>query len=91
MEGAPSQDACPQPAGRGADFLRQFCDGGRTALLSDRSESFSSRCSELACLDELAVPCASDTALSAETDWAGSILERIFRRGMSDLSESFPS
>ena len=70
MEGAPSRDACPPPAGRGADFWRQFCAGGRTALLSDISEPFPSRCTELACLDELAAPCASDTALSAETDGA---------------------
>ena len=54
MEGAPSRDACPPPAGRGADFWRQFCAGGRTALLSDISEPFPLRCSELACLDELA-------------------------------------
>ena len=54
MEGAPSRDARPPPAGRGADFWRQFCAGGRTALLSDISEPFPLRCSELACLDELA-------------------------------------
>ena len=64
MEGAPSQDTRPPPAGRGAgrgaerqaDFLRQFCAGGRTALLSDLSESFPTRFLELACLDELAGP-----------------------------------
>ena len=40
MEGAPSRDTCPPPAGRGADFRRQFCAGGRTALLFDISETF---------------------------------------------------
>ena len=88
MEGAPSRDARPPPAGWGADFWRQFCAGGRTALLSDLSEPFPSRCSELASLDELAASCASDAALSAETDGQGSGL---FAEGVSDISESFPS
>ena len=72
MEGAPSRDACPPPAGRGADFWRQFCAGGRTALLSDLSESFPSLCSELACLDGPAPQILRYlprlTGLSAETD-----------------------
>ena len=68
MEGAPSRDARPPPAGWGAEFRRQFCASRCTVLLSDLSELFPSRCSELACLYELAGPCASDTELSAETD-----------------------
>ena len=53
----------PRLRGRGAEFWRQFCAGGRTSLLSDLSDTFPSRCSELACLDELAGPCAADTAI----------------------------
>ena len=65
--GSPVAGRPPPACGGGSVFYASIL-----CLLSDISEPFPSRCSELACLDELAAPCASDTAPSADTDGGGS-------------------